>query len=577
MKTIRLFLTVIFLTAIVSSYAQMAVNTDGSNAEPTAMLDVKSTTMGFLAPRMLASERGDITSPATGLLVYQTDAPAGYYYYSGSSWTQLGVASAATKWTTSGNNIYYNTGKVGIGTSSARQKFMVNSGIDLNFCVDGNEGYSSIYGLTDAGASNGFRVAGYPLMFTGDGAAGAEAMRIIANGNVGLGTTSPDYKLDITANNGRIRLLGTTGYCLLDLNNNAGSFNIGRESISGGSLVAGSSAYAGVLGVQADYPLQLATNNGVRMTILGSGNVGVGTTTPGHKLTVGGYMGFVGSTDNRIYFGENDYFRFDDASGNGLKFIYDDVERMRISNDGRLTVKGTYAQPQMLVGNDGSNGIFFEADGSSSHYNFKISQQNQLDAGLTFAASTTVGSTTFDTPLLALKQNGTVGINTTSMSYTLHVNGSAGGPSAYQVTSDKRFKKDVLPISGALQKVVALQGVTFNWDKAVNSEINFDDKNHFGFLAQDIEKVLPQVVNTADDEMQTKSVAYSDVVPVLVEAIKEQQLIIEKQQKQIDELNSQNLVLVQKAGAIDQLKAKIENLTKIVNANNTQFSHNQEK
>ncbi len=490
MKTIRLFLTVILLTVVCSSYAQMAVNTDGSNAETSAMLDVKSTTMGFLAPRMLASERGDITSPATGLLVYQTDAPAGYYYYDGSVWTQMGIAPAATQWTTSGDNVYYNSG------------------------------------------------------------------------NVGIGTTSPDYKLDITGNNNRIRLLGTTGYCLLDLNNNAGSFNIGRESSSGGSLVAGTSAYAGVLSVQASYPLQLATNNGVRMTILGSGNVGIGTTTPGYKLAIGGYMGFVGSTDNRIYFGENDYFRFDDASGNGLKFIYDNVERMRISNDGRLTVKGTYAQPQMLVGNDGSNGIFFEADGSSSHYNFKISQQNQLDAGLTFAASTTTGGTTFDTPLLALKQNGRVGINTTSMSYTLHVNGSAGGLSAYQVISDKRFKKDVLPIDGALQKIMALQGVTFNWDKAVNSEINFDDKNHFGFLAQDIEKVLPQVIHTADDEMQTKSVAYSDVVPVLVEAIKEQQ-------KQIEALKSQNAQLMQDNQSLLLLKAEVESIRKVLELQTT--------
>ena len=116
--------------------------------------------------------------------------------------------------------------------------------------------------------------------------------------------------------------------------------------------------------------------------------------------------------------------------------------------------------------------------------------------------------------------NGNVGIGTTP-SYTLHVNGSVAGTSAYNNLSDARLKKDVQPISDALAKVQALHGVTFNWDKSVNPELKLDDKNHLGFLAQDVEKVLPQAVSTADDAMQTKAVAYGDVVPVLAEAIKE--------------------------------------------------------
>lgn len=60
-----------------------AINTDGSSADASAALDIKTTTKGLLIPRMLASERGLIGSPATGLTVYQTDGTAGYYYNAG--------------------------------------------------------------------------------------------------------------------------------------------------------------------------------------------------------------------------------------------------------------------------------------------------------------------------------------------------------------------------------------------------------------------------------------------------------------------------------------------------------------
>lgn len=63
---------------------QVGVNTN--NPHPSAALDVSSTTQGLLPPRLTESARLAIASPATGLLVYQTDAAAGYYYYTGSAW-----------------------------------------------------------------------------------------------------------------------------------------------------------------------------------------------------------------------------------------------------------------------------------------------------------------------------------------------------------------------------------------------------------------------------------------------------------------------------------------------------------
>lgn len=69
-------------------FSQVAINTDGSAADPSAMLDVKSTVKGLLIPRMTASERTAIPSPATSLLVFDTDANT-FWFYNGNEWEQL--------------------------------------------------------------------------------------------------------------------------------------------------------------------------------------------------------------------------------------------------------------------------------------------------------------------------------------------------------------------------------------------------------------------------------------------------------------------------------------------------------
>lgn len=61
----------------------VAINTDGTTADPSAMLHVKSSTSGFLLPTMTTAQRTAIVHPATGLLVYQTDGMTGFYYNAG--------------------------------------------------------------------------------------------------------------------------------------------------------------------------------------------------------------------------------------------------------------------------------------------------------------------------------------------------------------------------------------------------------------------------------------------------------------------------------------------------------------
>src|SRR5205085_9700358 len=100
-------------------------------------------------------------------------------------------------------------------------------------------------------------------------------------------------------------------------------------------------------------------------------------------------------------------------------------------------------------------------------------------------------------------------------------------------TSDERFKKNITPITSPLQKLLQLKGVEYEMDAAAFPKNNFPPGRQIGFLAQNVEKVIPEAVNEKDGY---KGVDYARLVQLLVESIKAQQLQIEKQQQQINEL-----------------------------------------
>jgi hypothetical protein len=105
---------------------------------------------------------------------------------------------------------------------------------------------------------------------------------------------------------------------------------------------------------------------------------------------------------------------------------------------------------------------------------------------------------------------------------------------SWSKASDARFKKDVEPLEGALERTTLLRGVTFDWRRDEFPERSFHAHRDIGFIAQEVETVYPELVSTGTDGY--KRVDYSALTPILVEAIKAQQLRIDDQQRQITDL-----------------------------------------
>ena len=183
---LRSVILVLFSSVTMTAAAQVGIGTTSPAA--SSALDVESTTGGFIAPRMTTAERTAIASPATGLLVFQTDGTGGFYYYTGSAWVNLST-------------------------------FPVNlaSTADVTGILAASNGGTGVTGFT----------SGQLLFGQGNNTSAGVSANLYWNntdGYLGVGTNNPKYPLDIesTVTN---RLNGTIGYLSNSTINTTGTTN----------------------------------------------------------------------------------------------------------------------------------------------------------------------------------------------------------------------------------------------------------------------------------------------------------------------------------------------------------------
>ena len=294
-----LFFVFFFFLFFSNANAQsLAINTDGSTANASSILDVKSTAKGMLIPRMSKAEKNAIAVPANGLLVYQ-NAPdsVGFYYYNSGSWVWLQNASGAgSGWSTSGN-IGTDTSVNFIGTRDNKPLlFKINNKKAGLISVDNlGLGHRSLEQL-EYGGNN----------FNNHTAIGNAALTNLRNGilNVGLGT----YGLGLLQNGSNNVGIGfQSGSFAMGSDNviiaNASSFSINEFDSIADNIIIGN--HKPTFNLVSDKNVLIGSNAGGNL-INGGGNVAVGdsasasNTTGAFNVAIGAKALALNTTKNNL-------------------------------------------------------------------------------------------------------------------------------------------------------------------------------------------------------------------------------------------------------------------------------------
>ncbi len=354
---------------------------------------------------------------------------------------------------------------------------------------------------------------------------------------MGIGTSSIDYT---AAGRTVVHVEGSAGALLAMEDTGARSyfFQSGNDLFLENDTASGSMIFG-------------TNNSTARMSITSSGNVGIGTSSPSYPLTVDGYIG-VRSGNGITFLNPSNNYTSDIYNGassgtSDLRFKTQATERMRIDSSGNLLVGTTGTDTVAASGfNAQPDGQIFASSDSQQVLTLTRRVNDGEIVRLRKSDGSTVGSIGTLSSRLHI-ENGDTGLRIAGDLDQIFPCGSGGGDRGsaidlgssgvkfkdahfsgtvnaanFNTTSDATLKTNVETLTGSLDAVKSLRGVSFDWLENGNSEV--------GVIAQEVEAVLPDVVSTNDQGI--KSVKYGNMVAVLIEAIKEQQA-------QIDELKAQ--------------------------------------
>ncbi len=562
-------LILLFLVTGLNAWSQVAINTDGTNPDNSSMLDVKSTAKGMLVPRMTQTQRTAIASPATGLLVYQTDNPDGFYFYNGTIWVSLNDATQNPKVLADADN---NT-KIQVEESAnediirfdmgGTEYFRMNHG-RLEVLNTGNSIYlGNSAGINDDFTDNRNVGVGFEALSSNTNgeynvANGFQAMYLNTTGvyntaNGVLSLSSNTAGNDNTAMGGLSLSNNSTG------NNNTaiGSLSLSNNTTGNSNTAVGHSANVSSINlsnataigakamVEQSNSLVLGSIAGVNFS--GSDvNVGIGTTTPDNKLDIRSdgvagtqtiVLGLSSNVSKRpvIQFSEG----LNATLTSGMSIEYNGAGA---ASENKLHINGTDGLPKLTVESLGQVGIgesspdreltVFDTDGNGDAA-INIKSNNSAGRELLLAVNQSSGGIismmtdndlqfrSNNTNRMVIKNTGEIGIGTSSPAQLLSVNGTAGKPGggSWSTFSDKRMKQDIRPFQPGLAEVISINPVRFRYNKLSGHDTKTE---HVGVIAQELQEIAPYMVSAIEkDGKEYLQVDNSAMTYMLINAVKE--------------------------------------------------------
>ncbi|WP_034260752.1 tail fiber domain-containing protein [Altibacter lentus] len=573
MKSTPLFILILFSAV---AFSQVGIGTTTPNA--SAALDITSTTTGVLVPRMTEAQRTAISSPATGLLVYQIDNTAGFWFFDGSNWTSL--SSGAEKI----NDL--------IDGKSDNDGSSIFLGIEAGENEDQNDNQNIGIGYQALSQTrNGSRnvAIGYQTLFQGINgddnivigngalkenksdsniAIGSNALTRLGSGignNIAIGTnalsSASSASKSIAIGTGSLENFGNPtdviaiGYNSLHNNTFADNMAIGSYSqesnttgvnnlsVGGSSLrMSVSEGWNTAIGMGS---MELSTgsssNTAVGYQSLRNITHSLGATAVGYKALAENTTGSSNTAIGNNALGQNTTGRYNSALG------YSSLQNNTTGDNNIAIGLGALLQ--------NTSGDYNTAVGRSSCSIITDGSRN-----------TAIGYNSG--PNANLSNTITIGYNAVSDANNIARVGDAsitsiGGYANWSNLSDGRFKKNIHENVVGLDFILKLRPVTYNLDMDAIARFNNASENpwlsdaetqkasevQIGFIAQEVEKTAQEIsfdfhgVDKPKNETSHYGLRYAEFVVPLVKAVQEQQEVIELQKRKIDQLENRLITI----------------------------------
>jgi hypothetical protein len=384
-------------------------------------------------------------------------------------------------------------------------------------------------------------------------------------GNVGIGTSAPAEKLTISGvslYNSGLKLTGSgTGGVGLSLENTASSGKKFAIFSTGASNAPG----IGKLAIYDD------TTGAYRFILDGSGNVGIGVTSPGQRLDVQdavnsqnfGVARFY-QTSSALAYGAGILVRSDDSSQFAQSRIgFQNATGSIVASVGSANATYSNSSYPALVPNSltlySANSVGIVADNASAAIRFAVGNgASSVKQIITAAGNVGIGTTNPDQGKLEVK-GGTVCVDTDS---------DDNATSCIANESDARLKANVRPLDLSLDSFMKLRPVSFDW-KHDDPEVlkhypligRFAAHPHsIGLIAQEVQALVPEAIEpeaVGDKEVQYLQLDYTKLVPVVIKAVQDMKHLFEGRDQQvsaeIEALKAENAALKQRLEVLEKI------------------------